>query len=136
LIPTDKKGRGLALMRFAETDNVGEAMMGAVRYAREPGHQPSVLKSKVDALGTQLKFFEDYLQNGVYNLSIPLLLLNAHELELILKHKQSHLYFVSDRVMAPDIALLPWIAFGVRMGATLKSYPAYEWIISVYLFFF
>jgi hypothetical protein len=27
--------------------------------------------------------------------------------------------------MAPDIALLPWIAVAVHMGLSLKSYPSY-----------
>jgi hypothetical protein len=64
-LPSDNKGRALALTRFAEVDYVVDAVIQGVRCGHQPDPQPTVLRSKVEALAAQFKFFDTYLQNSV-----------------------------------------------------------------------
>jgi hypothetical protein len=64
-------------MRLMEVEYVGEVVIGSVRYARNPLHDPVILKSKVDSVAPQLKYWETYLSTNVLCSSSIMLLISV-----------------------------------------------------------
>jgi len=90
---------GMALMRLQETNNLNEAITDAFRMHLNKEKTDESMKTKVDALLTELGYWEQYLK------------------------LENTGFLVGGTITLADIALFPYLAFLNRQGADFRNHP-------------